>query len=116
MDDPTAASHVGAASPPQAVSGADLEGRFRALVQSPLRAGLLRFLTGRSEHSFDIDSLTRTFGRLPVDVENCVRELVDFGVARALPDNPPRYAALRPGHEALALLLERFLERRPAAS
>src|SRR5204863_385174 len=51
-----------------------------------------------------------------LDVENCVKELVDFGVAQAVPGNPPRYMAERPGNEALADQLEIFLERRAAIS
>ena len=63
------------------------ETRFRTLVQSPLRAGLLRYLSARPDESFDVESLMQTFGRLKLDVENCVRELVDFGVARIVPGN-----------------------------
>ena len=94
----------------------DLDTRFRTLVQSPLRAGLLRYLSARPEESFDVESLMQTFGRLKLDVENCVRELVDFGVARTVPGHPDRYAAHRPGPEAAADLLDGFLERRAAVS
>src|SRR6185503_16192191 len=94
----------------------DPETRFRSLVQSPLRAGLLRYLSARPEESFDVESLMQTFGRLKLDVENCVKELVDFGVAQAVPGNPPRYMAERPGNDALADQLEIFLERRAAIS
>jgi DNA-binding NtrC family response regulator len=94
----------------------DAETRFRSLVQSPLRAGLLRYLSARPEESFDVESLMQTFGRLKLDVENCVKELVDFGVAQALQGNPPRYMAERPANEALADQLEIFLERRAAIS
>src|SRR4051794_7467827 len=90
----------------------DLETRFRTLVQSPLRAGLLRYLSARSEEAFDVEALMQTFGRLRLDVENCVRELVDFGVAMAVPGHPVRYAALRPEDGALGELLDHFLERR----
>jgi hypothetical protein len=31
---------------------------------------------------FDIEALMQTFGRMRLDVDNCVRELVDFGVVR----------------------------------
>ena len=67
----------------------DWEAKFRTLVQSPLRAGLLRYLNSRPDESFDVEALMQTFGRLRLDVENCVRELVDFGVARSLPDSQP---------------------------
>jgi DNA-binding NtrC family response regulator len=50
-------------------------------------------------------------------VENCVKELVDFGVAAIVPSSqPPRYTAERPTHEAAAELLDHFLERRATVS
>ena len=73
----------------------DLDARFRTLVQSPLRAGILRYLSARPDESFDVESLMQTFGRLKLDVDNCVRELADFGVATQIPGNPPRYVAER---------------------
>ncbi len=86
-------------------------------MQSPLRAGLLRYLSARPEEAFDVESLMQTFGRLKLDVENCVRELADFGVAAVLPGSaPPRYMAERPSNEAIAELLDHFLERRAAVS
>src|SRR5579864_9389673 len=84
----------------------DLETRFRTLVQSPLRAGILRYLSSRPDESFDVESLMQTFGRLRLDVENCVRELADFGVARMVPGNPPRYMAERPSGDALSDFLD----------
>src|SRR5215470_3951250 len=90
----------------------DLDTRFRTLVQSPLRAGILRYLSSRAEESFDVESLMHTFGRLRLDVENCVRELVDFGVASVSSDDPPRYGFSRPNHPAIIELLDTFLERR----
>jgi DNA-binding NtrC family response regulator len=96
---------------------ADLDTRFRSLVQSPLRAGLLRYISARPDESFDVESLMQTFGRLRLDVENCVKELVDFGVASVVPaSQPPRYAAERPSDEATVDLLDHFLERRAAVS
>ena len=95
----------------------DLETRFRGLVQSPLRAGLLRYISSRPDESFDVESLMQTFGRLKLDVENCVRELADFGVAAVVPaSQPPRYTAERPTNEAMLELLDHFLERRAAVS
>jgi transcriptional regulator with PAS, ATPase and Fis domain len=94
----------------------DLETRFRTLVQSPLRAGILRFLSARPEEAFDVEALMATFGRMRLDVENCVRELSDFGVARRLSGDPPTYAAVRPSESAVADLLDRFLERRATIS
>jgi DNA-binding NtrC family response regulator len=96
---------------------AELDLRFRSLVQSPLRAGLLRYLSSRPDEAFDVESLMQTFGRLKLDVENCVRELADFGVAAVMPGSlPPRYMAERPSNEAVADLLDHFLERRAAVS
>src|SRR6266852_5045177 len=94
----------------------DLDARFRTLVQSPLRAGILRYLSSRPDESFDVESLMQTFGRLRLDVENCVRELADFGVVRMLPGPPPQFIADRPENEALIDLLDHFLERRAAIS
>src|SRR6478609_9619250 len=94
----------------------DLDTRFRNLVQSPLRAGILRYLSARPGEAFDVESLMQTFGRLRLDVENCVRELADFGVARVLPGNPPQYIAERPENAVLSGLLDTFLERRAAVS
>ena len=59
----------------------DVEARFQALVQSPLRAAILRFLAARPDEAFDLDSLMQTFGRMRLDVENCIRELAGFGLA-----------------------------------
>jgi DNA-binding NtrC family response regulator len=96
---------------------ADLDTRFRSLVQSPLRAGLLRYISARPDESFDVESLMQTFGRLRLDVENCVRELVDFGVALVVPaSQPPRYTAERPTNDAMVELLDHFLERRATVS
>src|SRR5580693_9358881 len=111
MDELTfSARRAGAASAPrQSAAAADLETRFRTLVQSPLRAGILRYLSARPDEHFDVESLMQTFGRLRLDVENCVRELADFGVAQVMAGTPPRYAAARPAHAALAELLDGFL-------
>ena len=94
----------------------DEESRFRNLVQSPLRAGLLRFLSARPEEAFDIDALMSTFGRMRLDVDNCLDELVEFDVVRCLPGAPPKYIAQRPEQETAARLLDTFLERRAAIS
>jgi transcriptional regulator with GAF, ATPase, and Fis domain len=108
MDDVTFAAR-------RATSGSkaeqDLETRFRGLVQSPLRAGILRFLSARPEEAFDTEALMQTFGRMRLDVDNCVRELVDFGVVTRSGDEPSIYRAARP-EGPLGLLLDTFLERR----
>jgi len=90
------------------------EARFRALVQSPLRAGLVRFLNAQPSEAFDVESLMATFGRMRLDVENCLKELVDFGVARRLADRPTHFAAARPERAGIANQLDAFLERRAA--
>src|SRR5438132_12782860 len=100
MDDLTfSARRAGAAASARTAEPVDVDARFRTLVQSPLRAGILRYLSARPDETFDVESLMQTFGRLRLDVENCVRELADFGVARALPGTPIQYAADRPAAE-----------------
>jgi DNA-binding NtrC family response regulator len=117
MDDLTFSARRASAAATAKAEPADLDLRFRSLVQSPLRAGLLRYLSARPEEAFDVESLMQTFGRLKLDVENCVRELADFGVATVLPGStPPRFMAERPSNEAIAELLDHFLERRAAVS
>src|SRR5262249_41512696 len=117
MDDLTfSARRASAAAPVRAPEGTDLDTRFRTLVQSPLRAGILRYLNSRPDESFDVESLMQTFGRLRLDVENCVRALADCGAARALEGTPTSYTAERPTDEALAEQLDLFLERRAAVS
>ncbi len=108
----------------RAVAGARAPGqdepdaRFRVLVQSPLRAGLLRYLNVRPETAFDVETLMQAFGRLRLDVENCLRELTDFGVACIVSSagEPPRFTAQRPPDDELAGLLDTFLERRAVVS
>ena len=76
MDDLTfSARRGGAASTPRPDPAGELDTRFRTLIQSPLRAGILRYLSARPDETFDVESLMQTFGRLRLDVENCVREL-----------------------------------------
>src|SRR2546429_7908845 len=117
MDDLTfSARRASAAATARPDAGGELETRFKTLVQSPLRAGILRYLSSRPDESFDVESLMQTFGRLRLDVENCVRELVQFGVARGVPGTPMRYASARPENPAVEKLLDRFLERRAAIS
>jgi DNA-binding NtrC family response regulator len=117
MDDLTfSARRASAAASVKTAEPTDHEARFRTLVQSPLRAGILRYLNSRPEEAFDVEALMQTFGRLRLDVENCVRELVDFGVARMTADTPAQYAAERPSNPPLAELLDTFLERSAAIS
>jgi DNA-binding NtrC family response regulator len=90
----------------------DIDSRFRTLVQSPLRAAILRFLSARPDEGFDIEALMQTFGRMRLDVENCVRELVEFGVVRKIGGDIEQVVAARPDQEAVQRLLDTFLERR----
>ena len=81
MDDLIFSARRGAASATaRTVEPQDVETRFRSLVQSPLRAGLLRYLSSRPDENFDVEQLMQTFGRLKLDVENCVKELVELMV------------------------------------
>jgi DNA-binding NtrC family response regulator len=99
------------------VDPTDTESRFQALVQSPLRAAILRFLCARPDESFDVESLMQTFGRMRLDVENCIRELVAFGVAhRTSSSGTPRYAHTQPDNDVVRDLLDQFLERRATVS
>jgi DNA-binding NtrC family response regulator len=95
---------------------ADAEARFRALVQSPLRAGLIRFLNARPHESFDVAALMTAFGRLRLDVENCLNELVEFGVVERQDGAAPRYTAVRPADDHEARELDTFLQRRAIIS
>lgn len=95
----------------------ELAAKFHALVQSPLRAGILRFLCARPEESFDVEALMQTFGRMRLDVDNCVRELVAFGIVKKFPGTgAARYGFGQPEQEALRDLLDEFLERRATVS
>jgi DNA-binding NtrC family response regulator len=95
---------------------AETEGRFRTLVQSPLRAGILRFLSARPDETFDIETLMATFGRLRLDVENCLNELVDFGLITRTAGEPSRFAQSDLLDEHRRELLDTFLERRATVS
>src|SRR4051794_22252858 len=104
-------------APGRRVDPAEIESRFLALVQSPLRAGLLRFLCARPEESFEVESLMQTFGRMRLDVENCMRELVTFGLAGKIAGTgTPRYAFQQPSGDVVRDLLDEFLERRATVS
>ena len=94
----------------------DLATRFRTLVQSPLRAGILRYTHSRPSESFDAETLMQVFGRMRLDVDNCVSELVHFGVLKRATGAPSRYIAARPEQEVVGRLLEDFLDRRATVS
>jgi len=72
--------------------------RFATLVQSPLRASLLRFLHAHPRETFDVERLMQAFGRMRLDVENCLHELalVDaFTAIGAVPSQEERSDAVR---------------------
>ena len=92
----------------------DTELRFQSLVQSPLRAGLLRHLAAQRERAFSVPDLMQSFGRMKLDIENCLGELVAFGVAGRLEvESGPTYCFQEPGAASTRLLLDAFLQRRP---
>src|SRR5881398_2662592 len=98
---------------------AEIAAKFTGLVQSPLRAGILRFLCARPDETFDVEALMQTFGRMRLDVENCVRELVAFGIAKKVTlsgGGAPRYGFVQPENDVVHDLLDHFLERRAAVS
>jgi transcriptional regulator with PAS, ATPase and Fis domain len=116
VDELTFAARRAVAALPKPGDVPEIDARFRSLVQSPLRAGLLRFLSARPDEAFDVESLMSTFGRLRLDVENCLNELIAFGVVARAADTPSKIRAARPADEHLALLLDTFLERRATIS
>ena len=116
MEEPTHSAHrAGAAGRP---AHGEVDARFRALVQSPLRAGLLRYLNARPDDAFEVEALMQAFGRLRQDIENCVRELVEVGVARVATalGLSTAYVASRPQDPLMAAQLDAFLERRASIS
>ncbi|CAN5618330.1 MAG: sigma-54-dependent Fis family transcriptional regulator [Acidobacteria bacterium] len=104
--------------PAQKADPPEAEVRFHALVQSPLRSGLLRFFCARAPESFELESLMQIFGRMRLDIDNCLRELVGFGLARRLEleDGQIRYGLQPPEDPAIRELLDGFRERRATVS
>jgi two-component system response regulator HydG len=90
--------------------------RFDTLVQSPLRASLLRFLHAHPHESFDVEALMQAFGRMRLDVDNCLRELEGFGVASRTRRGRPRYRYASPPDGARRALVEQFAAARPEPS
>jgi transcriptional regulator with GAF, ATPase, and Fis domain len=111
---PSAAGQLSVVDGPGA--GTAARTRFRSLIQSPLRAGILRYVSSQPAAEFEIESLMQIFGRIRADVENCVLGLVQTGVVRALPGSPVRYQAAIPADAELARLLDHFLVDKPGPS
>jgi len=83
--------------------------RFQALVASPLRAELLRFLHGHRDETFEIETLMGALGCMRGDAERCLEALVTAGVARRWVNGANRYGAARPGDPVVDRLLSEFL-------
>lgn len=97
-------------------AGSPARARFTALVQSPLRAGLLRYLGARPYQTHDVESLMQTFGRIRMDLTNCLRELMNGGVVRTVGAHPVKYQFARPSDPDVARFLEDFLADRMSES
>ena len=96
---------------------AEITAKFEGLVQSPLRAGILRFMCARPEETFDVEALMQTFGRMRLDVENCVRELAAFGITKKIAGpGAPKYGLVQLEGVVIHDLLDEFLERRATVS
>ena len=99
------------------VDAPEAEARFQSLVQSPLRAAILRYLCARPDDAFDLEALMQTFGRMRLDVENCIRELAAFGLAQRMAGaGAPKYAFVQPDSDIIRDLLDQVLERRATVS
>ncbi len=96
-------------------NAADLERRFRILVKSPLRAGILRYLISRKGQPIELEALMQTFGRLRQDIENCLSQLGELGLVRRVAGHTTTFTATSPGRGPLAVAVEQFLQR-PAPS
>ena len=90
--------------------------RFHALVGSPLRAELLRFLHAHAADTFEIESLMGAIGVMRADAERCLEALVSAGVARRWSSGASRYGAARPANPIVDQLLTAFLQAPGPAS
>jgi transcriptional regulator with PAS, ATPase and Fis domain len=89
--------------------------RFRALIQSPLRAALLRYFYAHPGDRFDVPDLMQAFGRLRVDTENCMRELVASGTVTRVTGTPVRYTVPAALDDELAELVREYVGNVPLA-
>jgi transcriptional regulator with PAS, ATPase and Fis domain len=90
--------------------------KFQTLVQSPLRAALLRFLHGHPQETFDIESLMQASGCMRLDVENCMQQLESFGVATRYGPRGKMYGYVAPPDTETHNLLTAFVAERAAPS
>ena len=88
-----------------------LAARFASLVRSPLRASLLRFLHAHPRETFDVERLMQAFGRMRLDVENCLHELESSGVAARAGRRGNRYRYAAPADPQARALVEAFTAR-----
>ncbi|HEX6322727.1 MAG TPA: sigma-54 dependent transcriptional regulator [Vicinamibacterales bacterium] len=98
------------------MSDGGVEARFAALVQSPLRASLLRFLHAHPRETFDAEQLMQAFGRMRLDVENCLVELESFGVAARAGRRRNRYRYAAPPADEVRALVDGFAQAGAAPS
>jgi DNA-binding NtrC family response regulator len=89
----------------------DLERRFRIMIKSPLRAGILRYLVSRKNQPVEPEMLMQTFGRLRQDVESCLSQLGELGLIRKVPGPTVSYTMAPLGKGSLASVVEQFLEK-----
>ncbi len=90
--------------------------RFHALVASPLRAELLRFLHAHPRDTFEIETLMAAVGCMRADADRCLEALVSAGVARRWAGGPQRFGAARPATPVVEHLLSAFLQMPGAAA
>jgi transcriptional regulator with PAS, ATPase and Fis domain len=88
-------------------------GRFRTLVQSPLRAALLRHLHACPDEAFEVDALVQVSARMRTDIENCAEELAAHGFLQRTVGPRPRYRARVPAEPGPRRLLQEFLASPP---
>ena len=84
---------------------------FRALVQSPLRAAIVRRLHEHATEVFDVDALMQSLGCLRQDIENCLRALTEFGIVVPSDDSSTSFRAFTPDNDIVRRLLADFLAR-----
>jgi transcriptional regulator with PAS, ATPase and Fis domain len=97
-------------------ASAQVRTRFKALVQSPLRSGILRLLGTAPHDAHDVESVMQTFGRIRSDVDACLRELVNSGFVRVIGGDRPLYQVVRPVDAELCRILDEFLADAPGES
>ena len=102
---------------PRSETAEEVEQRFQTLVQSPLRSGLLRFLSTNQNQTYTVEALMQSFGRMRLDIENCMRELVSFGVADQVDRSGEEHFSFQmPPNDAARVLVDEFLQRRVPVS